>query len=119
MVETVLITVAAHVALVGSVGLAGASLGLDIAWYEYFVYVPLIYIIGSVPITPGGIGLVEQLFLLYFAAANPSRVLALALLARLIPILWSLPGAVVAVTGPKLPRTEAMEAELGLRDEDA
>lgn len=116
MIQTVLITVAAHVALVGSVALAGASLGLEIAWHAYFVYVPLIYIIGAVPITPGGIGLIEQLFLLYFAAANPNRVLALALLARLIPILWSLPGAVVAVTGPRLPRTEAMEAELGLRD---
>ena len=125
LVEAVGMTFGAHVVWVGALVLLGMSLGLtslgpddQIPWYDYFVYVPLIYIIGAVPITPGGVGLLEKLYLLYFASANASMVLALALLARFIPIFWSLPGAVVAVTGPKLPPADAMEAELGI-DEDA
>jgi hypothetical protein len=41
----------------------------------------------------------------------------LALLARLIPVLWGLPGAVVAVTGSKVPAIDSMQAELAQREE--
>ena len=44
--------------------------------------------------------------------------LVLALLARLIPVICGLPGMIVAVTGPKLPKTDAMEAELGMAAEN-
>ncbi|MEI7835561.1 MAG: lysylphosphatidylglycerol synthase transmembrane domain-containing protein [Planctomycetota bacterium] len=94
--------------------LLGASLGLtQVRWYEYFLYIPLIYTIGAIPLTPGGIGFLEKLFLVFFVTADPSQVLALALLARLLPILLSLPGLVVAVTGAKLPPREVMAAQLG------
>ena len=118
----VAITLACAALLILSILVLGVSLSLPIPWYNYFLYVPLIYIIGAVPLTPGGIGLVENFYLVFFSygaiggSANASEVVALALLARLIPILWSLPGALVAVTGPKLPSEEKMEAELGLRD---
>ncbi len=114
MLRAVMITFLAHIFWVGSIALIGASLSLNVPWYTYFVYVPLIYIIGAVPLTPGGVGLVEKLFVVFFAPVNPTLVLALALFARLIPVFWSLPGAWVAVTGPRLPRTDAMKAELGL-----
>jgi uncharacterized protein (TIRG00374 family) len=82
-----------------SMGLIGASLGLATPWYSYLLYIPLIYVIGSVPVTPGGIGFIEKLFLIFFAV-NPSGVLVLALLARLIPMLISLTGLGVFLAGP-------------------
>jgi hypothetical protein len=51
-----------------------------------------------------------------FPDVLPGKVLALALLVRVVRVLWSLPGLVVAVTGPKVPKVAAMEAELGLED---
>ena len=114
--KVVLMTFWAHLAWIGSVAFLGASLSLPIPWYSYFVYVPLIYTIGAVPITPGGVGLIEDLYLRFFATAAASMVLALALLARLVPILWGLPGLWVMITGPKLPQAKTVEAELGLLD---
>jgi len=108
------VTVAAHLCFVGFVALAGLSLSLPVPWHAYFVYVPLIYIIGAVPLTPGGVGWVENWYVKFFQGPHigASVVLALALLARLIPVLWGLPGAVVAVTGARPPRAAAIEAEL-------
>ena len=37
-----------------------------------------------------------------------------ALLARIVPMLWGIPGALVAISGPKLPQAETLEAELGI-----
>jgi hypothetical protein len=118
MAKAVLITTLAQVIWIGSIVLTGASLSLPIPWHAYFLYIPLIYTIGAVPLTPGGVGLVEKFYLVFFvdSLCTDTRVLALALLVRLTPILWGLPGAVVAITGPRLPKAEAMEAELGLKE---
>ncbi len=112
------LTFLAHAFWISGVMMLGVSLGLQTAWYRYFIYIPLIYIIGAVPITPGGVGLVEKLYLTFFAI-NPSGVLALALLVRLLRIIVPLPGLVVALTGPRLPETEEIEAELGIEHEPA
>ncbi|MFA6134315.1 MAG: lysylphosphatidylglycerol synthase transmembrane domain-containing protein [Phycisphaerae bacterium] len=119
MVAAVLVTFLAHVCWIGSIALLGWGLHLPTPWYSFFLYIPLIYIIGAVPLTPGGLGLVEKFYLVFLVTADctPSMVLALALLVRLLPLLWSLPGAVVAVTGPRLPKAAAMQAELGMTDE--
>lgn len=109
------ITIVAHVAWIGSLYLIGQSLSLPTPWYSYFVYIPLIYVIGAVPLTPGGVGLVEKFYVVFFSVTcSPSQVLALAMLGRLIPMFWGLPGMIVALTGPKLPKSDAMQAELGL-----
>ena len=116
LLGAVAISFVAHLFFVGAILLMGRSLSLDVPWHSYFVYVPLIYIAGALPLSPGGVGVIETLFQTFFVSAvcGPSEVLALALLARIIPMLWAAPGVVVAVTGPKLPRTEVLEAELGI-----
>jgi len=120
LIRAMMITFGAHVIWVGSIGLIGVSLSLPTPWYNYFVYVPLIYTLGSVPLTPGGVGIVEKFYVVFFVSAQlePSMILPLAMLARLFDILRGLPGAVVAVAGPKLPVAETIQAELGL-DPDA
>ena len=118
LAAAVLISFVAHLAFVGFVCLLGKSLAVPTPWYKYFVYVPLIYIIGAIPLTPGGVGWVENWYVRFFESpeCGVSAVFVLALLARLIPILWGLPGAIVAVTGARLPKAESMEAELDLDD---
>lgn len=106
------ITVVCHLLFIMSISLLGRSLSLDIAWPQYFLYVPLIYIIGAVPITPGGIGLIEKLYVMFFVAADPSGVLALALLARMIPVVLSMFGLWVFLSGPRPPKGAVMQAEL-------
>jgi len=112
MLKAMGLALVAQLFAIGSVALIGCSLSLAVPWYCYFAYVPVICIIGAVPLTPGGIGVVENLYVVFFTAVSPSSVLALALLARLLPLLWSLPGLIVAVTGPRLPKAETMRATL-------
>jgi len=114
LVKAIGITFGAHVVWVGAIASLGMSLTdmSGVPWYLYFINIPLIYIIGAVPVSLGGVGLVEGAFIQFFAGVSPSTVLALALLARFAPMFWSLPGLVVALTGPKLPKAAAMEAEL-------
>jgi len=117
--KAVALTVVAHVFFVGAIALVGMSLSLDVPWYSYFIFVPLIYIAAAVPVTPGGVGVIEGLYVALFVSARctSSQILALALLARAIPMFWALPGAIVAVTGPRLPEVEVIEAELGIEDD--
>lgn len=112
-------TLISHVCYIGSIALIGLSMDIQTPVYSYFIYLPLIYIIGAVPITPGGVGLIENLYLEFFCAgiaAAASPIIALAMLARLIPVFWGLPGLVVAITGPKLPKADAMQAELDAKE---
>ncbi len=96
--------------------LAGMALSLPVPWYQYLLYVPLIYIIAAaLPISPGGLGVTETFYVTFFsvaAGADASQVLALALIARVAPMLCSAPGLWVAIRGPSLPPAEQIEAEL-------
>lgn len=99
LVQAFLISLLAQVLGSAFVVLLGIALDLDVPWTHYFLHVPLILIISAVPITPGGIGVMEQLYLLYFAAAgNPSLVLALAVLVRAVTLAGALPGGLVALS---------------------
>jgi len=114
LVLAVCMTLVAHLIMFCSIGFLGMAMGMNTAIFTFLVYLPLIYIIGAIPITPGGVGIVENLYVKFFATATvgASTIIALAMLARFIPILWSLPGLVVAITGPKLPKASEMEAQL-------
>lgn len=80
---------------ISTVAFLGACLQLGLPLTDYLLYVPIVFILSAVPVTPGGIGVLEELCLIYFAAAaNPNKVLVLALLIRLTILLTSLPGLV-------------------------
>jgi len=119
LLQAIGITVGAHVIFVGTIVLVGASLSLDVPTWKYFIFIPLIYIAAAVPVTPGGVGVVEGLYQAAFVSetCSSSQVLALALIARMIPMFWGLPGAIVAVTGAKIPKVGELEHELGIDDE--
>jgi len=118
LVKALGLTFGGQTIFITAIMLTGLSLALPVPWYQYFLYVPLIYIIAAVPISPGGLGVAEAFFVTFFspAGAAPSEILALALMVRLIPMIWSLPGLVVALTGPKRPPAADIQAELDAPD---
>lgn len=93
LVPVFVLTLCAQACSIGAVAFLGLSLDLGIPLSNYLLSVPIIFILSAVPITPGGIGVLEELCQLYFAGAgNPNKVLVLALLIRLTILLCSLPG---------------------------
>jgi uncharacterized membrane protein YbhN (UPF0104 family) len=102
----------AQVIWILSIGLVGIALRLDTPFHNYLVYIPLIYIIGAIPLSPGGLGVIELAYVSFFSACEPSQILGLAILARLLDIFRGVPGGVIYVAGPKVPKAGAMEAEL-------
>ena len=97
-------TIGVHLLLAGGVACLGLALDLPAGISLYFLFVPVIYILAAIPVSIGGLGLVEGMYVLFFAGgADSSAVLALALLARLTPMLLSVPGLVfwLGEKGPK------------------
>ena len=114
LVVALCIAASGHLCFIMAFMLLGMGLGIPTPWFSYFLYIPMIYVIGSAPVTPGGIGLIEGLFVTFFAvgAAGASGVLVLALFGRLLPILLSLPGLGVFLMGPKTPDAETVRQEM-------
>ena len=110
-------TFVAQTLFLGGIALMSRSLGLEVPWYQFFIYCPLIYIISAVPIVPGGVGLVEGLYVAFFGAwASEGPILALALLVRVVPMFWVLPGAITFAAGGKAPTAEKIQAEMARDD---
>lgn len=100
---------------IGAVAFLGASVNLGIPVSDYLISVPIVFILSAVPVTPGGIGVLEELCQLYFAGAgNPNKVLVLALLIRLTILLCSLPGLVAFWS---YGRPKVAEIRSGLREQ--
>jgi uncharacterized protein (TIRG00374 family) len=112
LVKAVGVTFGAHIIWIAGIALIGLSLHIDTKLYNYFLNTPLIYILAAGIPTPGGVGGVEALYCVAFSDVNISQVFALAVLARMMTIFCGLPGAIVAITGPKLPKSAAMQTEL-------
>jgi hypothetical protein len=80
----------------------------------------VIYLCAAFLPTFGGLGVVEWFFVYFLASGgfcNASQAMALAILARLMDIARGLPGLWVVITGPRLPKAGAMEAELAAAEE--
>ena len=113
----------AHSLWIVGVMLIGRALGIEAAWYHYFVFIPLIYIIGAIPLTPGGVGFVEAIYAAFFVPVivttmgvsegeAGAQIVVLALTVRLFDIIRGLPGVIVVITGTRIPKADVLEAEL-------
>lgn len=106
LLQAAALTLLTHMLDIAAVLILGMGLGLKVDPQHYLVAVPLIMIITSVPLTPGAIGVMENLFILYFASAGAPRVvLALAIMVRLATFLCAAPGAVLAPFERVIPGT--------------
>ena len=108
------VTFPVHITTVISAMLAGKAFGLPIPAAYYFVCVPVIVLVGAVPISPQGAGVME-----FFAIAltrqygvTVSQAFALTMSIRFVQILWNLAGGVFVFRGGYHAPTEAEEKEL-------
>lgn len=82
--------------------LVGRDLGMQAEIRYYFVFFPLVWVIGSIPVSIAGIGLLEGgivLLFVQFTGAAPEAAIALALCQRLTWIVASVPGMAVHLSG--------------------
>ena len=104
-----------HMFLLTSVYLAGRALAPGPSYHSYLVLLPPTWMISSIPITPGAVGLMEATYQTIFARAGVSATaaLSLSLFHRFSMFLWALPGAVIYIKGPGL--TKAREKPIPSR----
>jgi uncharacterized protein (TIRG00374 family) len=99
------LTVGLQLAEVAGIWLAGHALGLYKASFVHYVaFVPIGYLFNSIPISFGGIGLMEGAYLKLFrdaGVATATQGFMLGVLARLIVVGWSLLGALSALFPPE------------------
>jgi uncharacterized protein (TIRG00374 family) len=82
--------------------LLGRNLGMDVPIQHYFVFFPIMWVFGALPLSIAGIGIVEGglvLLFVQFSGAEQETATALAFCQRFIWVLASLPGMVVHLTG--------------------
>jgi len=95
--KTIAISLFLNVIWVLQVMALGAGLDLSISWKALFVIVPIIFCISALPITPNGLGVRENLFVLMLAvlAVPRTAALSLSLLASAEGLFWSLVGGLI------------------------
>ncbi|MGA2174788.1 MAG: lysylphosphatidylglycerol synthase transmembrane domain-containing protein [Verrucomicrobiota bacterium] len=97
LLKTVAISLFLNVLWVAQVLTLGAGLDLHISLMALFVIVPVIFCISALPITPNGLGVRENLFVLMLAVIAVPRTAALSvsLLASAEGLFWSLVGGLI------------------------
>lgn len=87
--------------------LVGRELGIAAPAKYYFVFFPISWLLGAVPISVGGLGIMEgwlKIMFMRVGTISSNNALALALCQRIIMLFASLPGAVIHLIGAHLPK---------------
>jgi uncharacterized protein (TIRG00374 family) len=97
LLKTVAISLLVNVIFVAQISVLGQGLDLRITPMPLFVIVPVILCISSLPITPTGLGLRENLYVLMLAVIKVDKTAALSvsLIASAQGMFWSLVGGLV------------------------
>jgi len=97
LVKSVLLSLGLNIIWVLQVAVLGFGLDLSISFTALLVIVPIIFCISALPITPNGLGVRENLFVLMLAviAVPRTSALSLSLLASAEGLFWSLVGGVI------------------------
>jgi uncharacterized protein (TIRG00374 family) len=98
---SILVTFPVHLAVIVSAWLSGSAFGLPISPGYYFVVVPVVVLVGAIPLAPQGAGVMELFATMLLArqGANVSHAIALTLSIRVVQILWNLSGAIFVLRG--------------------
>jgi glycosyltransferase 2 family protein len=99
LLKTIAISIFLNVLWVLQVMVLGKGLGLSISTLALFVIVPVIFCISALPITPNGLGVRENLFVLMLAVMGVRRpaALSVSLLASAEGLFWSLVGGLIYI----------------------
>jgi uncharacterized membrane protein YbhN (UPF0104 family) len=104
--ELLLLSIAAQVIVVVAVYLIGRSLGMAVSFWYFFLIVPLVGLVESVPVSIYGIGLrdVSYVYLLGLAGVPRPQSLSLSVLYVVLTVFYALFGGLVfALRGPLAP----------------
>lgn len=100
---------------IGAVALCGRALGIAAATYpDYLVLVPIGYLVNTLPLSPGGLGLMEATLQQLFSEAGlatATQGFMVGLAARALGWLWSLPGLVFWLLGGRHTPTVTTDGE--------
>ena len=101
MLWAMAVTVPVHLTTIVSAMLAGWAFDLPIATPFYFVAVPVIVLVGSVPISPQGAGVMEFFAVTLTArqGATVGQAFALTMSIRLVQMFWNLLAGVAVLRG--------------------
>jgi glycosyltransferase 2 family protein len=108
--ESLFLTFILQGMVVVSLWILGRQMGIPTELKMYFVFFPVMWVIGSIPISIAGIGIVEGgliVLFMQFGMVPPelkSSVDALVLSQRAVWLIASLPGLVVYLSGKHLPK---------------
>ena len=106
------LSIICQIMAITSIWIIGRNLGITAPIKYYFMFFPLSWILGSLPISVGGAGVMELglrgMFSRVTTVTN-TQGLILGLAQRVILLLSSLPGLVVHITGKHLPKKKELE----------
>jgi uncharacterized protein (TIRG00374 family) len=117
LVFALVLTFLSQSAVIIAMWLVGKDLGIQCPAKYYFVFFPVSWIIGALPISVGGLGIWEGVLILLFAgvAAERDQAQALALVHRALWLFGSLPGVVIHLFGAHLPKDFSVDYDQQLK----
>ena len=89
--------------------LIGRLMGLDVPFKYYFVFFPISWVLGALPISPAGAGVLEGGVVFLFTrvpGVTMEQALVLALCQRVMFLVCSIPGVIIHISGAHLPVDE-------------
>ena len=107
LVAALILTFACQGVFILGMWLVGREIGVDTPFKYYLIFFPISWLIGALPVSIGGLGIMEWWLKIAFSqvsAVAGENALALALCQRILWILASLPGAVIHLSGAHLPK---------------
>jgi uncharacterized protein (TIRG00374 family) len=111
---TVIMTFPVHITVIISAMFIGNAFNLPLPLMYYWVAVPVIVLVGSIPISPQGAGVMEilalQLTRVY--GTNAGQAVAWTMCIRLVQVLWNLTGGLFVFRGNYHPPTELVQNEV-------
>ena len=101
VLRALVVTFPVHITVVFSAMFASWAFGLTLSPLYYFVAVPVIVLVGSIPISPQGAGVMEYFAILLTQkqGATVSQAFALTMSIRMVQILWNLTGGIFVLRG--------------------
>jgi len=100
-----------HIIIILSLWVLGRGIGIELPLLSYMAYIPIIFIISSLPLTPAGWGWGELAFVFFFGLGGvmAAKALALSLVFRISAALISLLGGIFLLLEKKHARLDQVE----------
>ena len=96
---TLAISIGIHLIIITAEFSVSRALGLRVAYFDFMTLVPVIGVISSIPITPGGVGVRELITIQLFGALGvpQEEALLLSLIPYLGMVIWGLVGGAIFI----------------------